>query len=158
MHGHLCEAVELWCQRTMSGVCSLPPSWSQGSWSGSQTWRQEPLKLSCLTSSVYSKSLHQSFQVNLELLQQLSSVPLPGTQESVICVKMDLSHKADLLLTMTTDIPFSKYTRNLCIEQGVALLGGVTLLELVWPCWSRCVTVGMGFKTLTLAAWKPVFC
>jgi hypothetical protein len=27
----------------------------------------------------------------------------------------------------------------------------------VWPCWSRCVTVGMGFKTLTLAAWKPVF-
>ena len=21
----------------------------------------------------------------------------------------------------------------------------------VWPCWSRCVTVGMGFKTLFLA-------
>ena len=28
----------------------------------------------------------------------------------------------------------------------------------VWPCWSRCVTVGVSFKTLILAAWKPVFC
>jgi hypothetical protein len=27
----------------------------------------------------------------------------------------------------------------------------------VWPCWSRCVTVGLGFKTLILAAWKPLF-
>jgi hypothetical protein len=35
---------------------------------------------------------------------------------------------------------------------------GVALLEWVWPCWSRCVTVGVHFKTLTLAAWKPVFC
>jgi hypothetical protein len=24
----------------------------------------------------------------------------------------------------------------------------------VWPCWSRCVTVGVGFKTLILASWK----
>jgi hypothetical protein len=28
----------------------------------------------------------------------------------------------------------------------------------MWPCWSRCVTVGVGFKTLILAAWKSVFC
>ena len=28
----------------------------------------------------------------------------------------------------------------------------------VWPCWSRCVLVGVGFKTLILAAWKPVLC
>jgi hypothetical protein len=27
----------------------------------------------------------------------------------------------------------------------------------VWPCWGMYVTVGMGFKTLVLAAWKPVF-
>jgi hypothetical protein len=27
----------------------------------------------------------------------------------------------------------------------------------VWPCWSRCVIVDIGFKTLILAAWKPVF-
>jgi hypothetical protein len=28
----------------------------------------------------------------------------------------------------------------------------------VWPCWSRCVTVGVDFKTIILAAWKSVFC
>jgi hypothetical protein len=28
----------------------------------------------------------------------------------------------------------------------------------VWPCWSSCFTVGVGFKTLLLASWKPVFC
>ena len=57
-----------------------------------------------------------------------------------------------------------------CLAQGVALLGGVTLLEWVWscgegvalmewawPCWSRCVTVGMGLETLLLAAWMTVF-
>ena len=27
----------------------------------------------------------------------------------------------------------------------------------VWPCWSRCVTVNMGFKTIVLATCKPVF-
>ena len=27
----------------------------------------------------------------------------------------------------------------------------------VWPCWSKCVTVGVGSKTLFLAAWKSVF-
>ena len=32
---------------------------------------------------------------------------------------------------------------------------GVASSEWAWPCWS--VTVGVGFKTLTLAAWKPVF-
>jgi hypothetical protein len=25
-------------------------------------------------------------------------------------------------------------------------------------CWSRCVTLGVGFKTSILATWKPVFC
>jgi hypothetical protein len=45
-----------------------------------------------------------------------------------------------------------------CLAQGVALFGDVALLEWVWPCWSRCVTVGVGFKTFILAAWKPVFC
>jgi len=46
---------------------------------------------------------------------------------------------------------------------------GVALLEWVWPywsrcglleevqTWSRCITEGVGFKTLVLAAWKPVF-
>jgi hypothetical protein len=29
-------------------------------------------------------------------------------------------------------------------------------LEL-WPCWSRCITVGVGFETLILATWKLVF-
>ena len=28
----------------------------------------------------------------------------------------------------------------------------------VWPCWSRCVTVGVGYKSLLLAAWMLVFC
>jgi hypothetical protein len=37
----------------------------------------------------------------------------------------------------------------ICSAQGVALLG-VALLEWVWPCWSRCVTVGVDFKTLIL--------
>jgi hypothetical protein len=32
-----------------------------------------------------------------------------------------------------------------CSAQGEALLE-------VWPCWSRCVTVGVGFKTLILVA------
>ena len=36
----------------------------------------------------------------------------------------------------------------ICLAQGGALLQGVALLEWVWPCWSRCVTVDMGFKTL----------
>ena len=31
-------------------------------------------------------------------------------------------------------------------------------VEWVWPWWSRCVAVGMGFKTLILASWKPVLC
>jgi hypothetical protein len=33
---------------------------------------------------------------------------------------------------------------------------GVALFEWVWPLWSRCVTVGVGFKTLFLATWKQV--
>ena len=43
------------------------------------------------------------------------------------------------------------------MAQGVALLGGVVLLEYLWPCWNRCTTVGMVFKIFILAAWKPVF-
>ena len=27
----------------------------------------------------------------------------------------------------------------------------------VWPCWSRCVTEGVGFKSLILDTWKQVF-
>jgi hypothetical protein len=38
----------------------------------------------------------------------------------------------------------------ICLAQEVALLGGVALLE--W-----CVTVGVGFETLTLAAWNLIF-
>ena len=34
----------------------------------------------------------------------------------------------------------------ICLAQEVELLEGVALLELVWPCWSRCVTVGLGYK------------
>jgi hypothetical protein len=34
----------------------------------------------------------------------------------------------------------------------------VALLEWVWPCWSGCVGVVVGYKTLILAAWKSVFC
>ena len=30
---------------------------------------------------------------------------------------------------------------------GIALLGGASLLQLVWPCWNRCVTVGLDFKS-----------
>ena len=38
------------------------------------------------------------------------------------------------------------------LAQGVALLEGVVLLEWVWSRWCRCVSVGVGFKTLILAA------
>jgi hypothetical protein len=29
-------------------------------------------------------------------------------------------------------------------------------LEWVWPCWRKCITVGMGFETLLLTAWEAV--
>jgi hypothetical protein len=32
----------------------------------------------------------------------------------------------------------------------MALLGGVALLEWMWPCWRKCVTVGVGFDILLL--------
>ena len=32
--------------------------------------------------------------------------------------------------------------------QEEALLGGVALLEWVWPCWRKGVTVGVGFEVL----------
>jgi hypothetical protein len=37
------------------------------------------------------------------------------------------------------------------------VLGSVALLEEVWPCWRKCVTVGLGFDTLLLAAWETIF-
>jgi hypothetical protein len=40
----------------------------------------------------------------------------------------------------------------ICLTQGVALLDSVALLEWVWSCWSRHGTVGIGLKTLILAA------
>ena len=46
----------------------------------------------------------------------------------------------------------------ICSAKGLAILECVALLEYVWPCGSRHVTVGVGFKTLILAAWKSVFC
>ena len=36
--------------------------------------------------------------------------------------------------------------------QGVALLGGVALLEWVWPCWKKCVTVWVGFEVFCAQA------
>ena len=41
---------------------------------------------------------------------------------------------------------------NMLGPQGVVVLGGVALLEEVWLCWKKCVTVGVGFETLLLAA------
>ena len=43
------------------------------------------------------------------------------------------------------------------VSHGVTLLGGVTLLEQVWPCWKNCLSVGVGFETLLLAKWEPVW-
>jgi hypothetical protein len=45
----------------------------------------------------------------------------------------------------------------ICFTQGVALLGGEALVECVWPCWKRCVTVGMGIETHLLDTWEPFF-
>jgi hypothetical protein len=36
----------------------------------------------------------------------------------------------------------------ICLVQGVALFGGVALLEWVWPCWSGCGLVGVGVALL----------
>jgi hypothetical protein len=41
--------------------------------------------------------------------------------------------------------------------QGAAILEGVALFKSVWPFWSRHGTMGVGFKTLILIAWKTVF-
>jgi hypothetical protein len=46
----------------------------------------------------------------------------------------------------------------ICLGQGMALLEGEALLEYVWPCWSTCVTVDVGFMTLILVAWNSVLC
>ena len=45
----------------------------------------------------------------------------------------------------------------ICLAQGVALFGGVALLELMWPCWSGSVTLGVSFNTIVLTSWKAVF-
>jgi len=37
---------------------------------------------------------------------------------------------------------------SICLVQEVALLGGVALLEKVWPCWRRCGLVGGGVALL----------
>ena len=44
------------------------------------------------------------------------------------------------------------------LSPGSGTREGVALMEYVRPCWSRCVTVALGFNTLILAAWKSVFC
>jgi hypothetical protein len=33
-----------------------------------------------------------------------------------------------------------------CLAQGVPILAGMTLLEQVWPCWRKYVTLGVGFE------------
>jgi hypothetical protein len=52
-----------------------------------------------------------------------------------------------LAKTFFLSCDFSFYS---CCE-GLNILG-VALL--VWPCWSRCVNVDVGFKTFILASWK----
>ena len=42
----------------------------------------------------------------------------------------------------------------ICLVQRMAPLEGVALLEEVWPCWRKCVIVGVGFETFLLAAWR----
>jgi hypothetical protein len=37
----------------------------------------------------------------------------------------------------------------------VALLRGVALMEWVWPCWRKCVTVGVGFVILCPSSIQP---
>ena len=65
----------------------------------------------------------------------------------VVCVGMDLGWVCVMVC--------------ICLSQGVPLLGscglvgvGVALLVWVWPCWRKCFTVGVGLKTLILAAWS----
>lgn len=42
----------------------------------------------------------------------------------------------------------------ICLAQRVAILRGMALLELVWPCWRKCVPVGLGFETFLQDSWK----
>ena len=39
---------------------------------------------------------------------------------------------------------------------GIGTVRKCGLVEWLWSCWSRCITVGVGFTTLILASWKPV--
>jgi hypothetical protein len=41
---------------------------------------------------------------------------------------------------------------SICLARGVALFGGMALLEEVWFFWRKCVTVGVYFTTIFLAA------
>ena len=41
---------------------------------------------------------------------------------------------------------------GMCLTQGMTLLGGVALLEWVWPNWWKCATVGMDLESFFLDA------
>jgi hypothetical protein len=61
--------------------------------------------------------------------------------------------------------PISKNKTKISSKQNVGYCGGLNMLgpgsgtirRYVWPCQRECVTVGVDFKTLILAIWKPVF-
>jgi hypothetical protein len=42
------------------------------------------------------------------------------------------------------------------LVHGVALLGGVALLEYMWHHWRNCLYVGVGFETHLLLKWKKI--
>jgi hypothetical protein len=54
-------------------------------------------------------------------------------------------------------VPINSCVWMLAFPQGMIQLGSVSLLKQVWPCWTKCITVRVGFETLLLASWKPVF-
>ena len=54
--------------------------------------------------------------------------------------------------TTTRGIHGEDVVLQICLAQEEALLGGVALLEWVWLCWRKYVTVGVGFERALLAA------
>jgi hypothetical protein len=54
-------------------------------------------------------------------------------------------------------LELTDYLEKKTERHGLNMARELHYLE-VWPCWCRCVTVGMDYNTLVLAAWKPVFC
>jgi hypothetical protein len=65
-------------------------------------------------------------------------------------------HNIPVFLKVLLCLRFHVYLFGLkCLAQGLALLGGVALLENVWSCWGNCVTVGVGNETLLLTTWQP---